>query len=126
MRYQRSGLVNNPSLVFLDYSWWIKRVRLARPRTAVGIVAPYAYMNKAYDHTHCGHLEDVPNLEQSSLNLVADLGSRHAGANSVSPSPRQPKWGTGLKSSQGAETGCRTRCWRGIMRNRTRKQSINA
>jgi hypothetical protein len=31
------------------------------------------------------HPEDVPNLEQSSLNLVADLGSRgHAKANLVS------------------------------------------
>jgi hypothetical protein len=113
MRYQRSGLVNNLSLVFLDYSWWIKRVRLTRPRTAVGIVAPYAYMNKAYDYTYYGHLKDVPNLEQSSLNLVADLGSRHVKANSVSPSPRQPKWGTGLNQArvkkQGAETGCRNR-----------------
>jgi hypothetical protein len=92
----------------------------------------------------CGHLEDVPNLEQSSLNLVADLGSRgHAGANSVSSITTSAEVGHRAQidqrckeqnrvQKQGAETGCRTRCrtrckgWRGIMRNRTRKQSINA
>jgi hypothetical protein len=94
-------------------------------------------MNKAYDHTNCGHLEDVPNLEQSSLNLVADLGSRHAGTNSVSSIATSAEVGyqaqidqrqeaeqgaeTGCRNrvqKQGAETGCRTRCkgWRGIMR----------
>jgi hypothetical protein len=97
----------------------------------------------------CGHLEDVPNLEQSSLNLVADLGSRgHAGANSVSSITTSAEVGHRAQidqrckeqnrvQKQGAETGCRNRVqkqgaetgckgWRGIMRNRTRKQSINA
>ncbi len=82
----------------------------------------------------CGHLEDVPNLEQSSLNLVADLGSRgHAGANSVSSITTSAQVGHRAQidqrqgTEQGAETGCRTRCkgWRGIMRHRTRNRDTS-
>jgi hypothetical protein len=98
-----------------DYFRWIKCGRLAVPE---GIVAPYFYVNKSYGHTHCGHLEDEPNLEQSSLN-VADLGPEDMLGPIRSPPSRQPKWGTALKSTrgkeqkrmqkQGAETGCRNR-----------------